>query len=124
MRKCLVVIAVVMVGCGPARLPGAPEVGSACTAGVVAECTTSAEVAYCEDGKWTEYGCPSECRNAQSPRCNWELSNLNDACPKSLEGSGFCATSQRMFRCINGKYAAMECAAGCSREGEAFNCRN
>lgn len=116
------ILVVVMMGCGPARLPGAPEPGKACAAGAMGECTTSATVAYCEDGKWVEYNCPGECRNAQSPRCNWDLSMLGDACPKSFEGTAFCATSVRMFKCTNGHYAAMDCANTCTATSQAIEC--
>jgi hypothetical protein len=119
----VILLAVVMLGCGPSRLPGPPVVGSACAAGSAGECTTSASVAYCEEGKWAEYACPSECRNAQEPRCNWELSGLGDTCPKSFEGSGFCATALRLFVCSEGKYVARECPGGCAREGDVFSCR-
>lgn len=123
MRKALVVI-VALVGCGPARLPGAPGPGTPCAADSAAECTTDVDVAYCEAGKWAEYACPSECRNAQSPRCNWELSTLGDACPKSLSGTlGFCATALRMFRCDGGRFVATECPGGCTKTGDFFQCR-
>lgn len=112
MRKALLV-AVVVMGCGPAPLPGAPTLGSSCVASAEPECITAASVGYCESGKWVEYACPSECRNAQSPRCDWGLSAPGDACPAAKEGAAFCGTSMRAIRCISGKYVAEECPTAC-----------
>lgn len=122
MMRVLVVITVMLVGCGPSKLPGAPEPGSNCSA-TMPECISDSEVGYCESSKWAKYNCPGECGNAQDPRCNWRLAGAGDACPKAIEGTGFCSTSARLLRCDRGRFVATECPNGCVEQGTSLECR-
>ena len=81
----LVLIAVVMMGCGPARLPGAPEPGKACTDDVP-ECSSTASISICEGGLWADYDCAGGCSNAQAKRCDWSKATAGDECPASMDG--------------------------------------
>lgn len=101
MLRALLVV-VVVSGCGAMPFPGAPVAGTACGSTVtLPECVTAGEIAYCESGKWVEYACPSDCRNAQPNRCDWSKAKVGDACPAAMEGERACPVV-----CTQGKFAA------------------
>ena len=122
-------VVVLLMGCGPARLPGAPDVGKACASGSLAECTTTSDVAYCQDGKWVEYEC-ARCSNAQPLRCEGRVSGavLDTAC--HVEGGTACigdalVVCKRRTLPIDSQYAwspERDCPAGrCSElPGDRF----
>lgn len=106
MNKIALLIAVVMSGC---VFPNAPREGAKCMSAWSAECVNSNVIAYCEDDKWKDYACPSECRDLQTPRCNWLQAKEDDSCPKAFERFGFCTAVGTAFMCLGGKWTAVTC---------------
>lgn len=114
------VIAVVMVGCGPARLPGAPSPGQAC-AGDAPVCMTASSVGTCVNSKWAEWSCVDSCSNSTDPRCEEvQPTKAGDECPPdSIDGGAVkcvesdAGMSRTILRCVQGKAAEESCPGGC-----------
>jgi hypothetical protein len=117
LRMLRVLVIVALAGCGPARLPGAPEPGKACD-GQTPECSSVASISICESGKWADYGCPSSCSNAQATRCDWSKAQVGDECPASMEGLavGCNATGTAGLGCRGGLIAETPCPRCVVRE--------
>lgn len=105
MRNLLLVV-LALSGC---VYPNAPREGAKCLARWTAECVSANVIAYCEEEKWVAYGCPSECRDLQAPRCDWVNAREGEQCPKSLEGQGFCTAAGTAFMCLTGRWSAATC---------------
>lgn len=116
MRKLLLLVA--LVSCGAIPFHGAPAPGTECLndprRALLPECISADEVAYCENGKWVSYTCPSDCRNAQTVRCDWSLAEVGAECPAYEEGRRFCSAGSdtKFRRCVNGRIEAAECMTG------------
>ena len=107
MKKLALLVAIAMTGC---TYVGAPRAGAKCSKTWVPECVTLDVVAYCEDEKWVDYACPSECRNLQATRCDWLQAREAEVCPLSFEGHGFCTAAGTAFVCLSGRWQAVTCA--------------
>lgn len=115
-------LAVLFCCCGPVPFPGAPVAGAACAA-VSGECVDPTQIAYCEDGKWVVYACPSECRNLQGTRCDWMLNTrVGDACPPAVNGLGVCSSAKSARYCIDGQFVEQSCGS-CEQDGALTTCR-
>lgn len=128
MRALMVVV--MMVGCGPARLPGAPEPGSACVPTDPRECITAATIGMCVERKWAEWPCVGACANASDPRCEIVTPKKEgDACPPGSIDGGTVAcvavdggTSNSVLKCISGVAKAVECVR-CADHGLGVTCQ-
>lgn len=118
--RIALVVAVVASGCGTPRLPGAPVAGAACTA-TQAECVSADAVAYCYGGAWVEVACPGECRNEQSPRCDWSAVKVGDACIGNGTGLVCGSDGNSVMMCADGGVVQRGCD-GCTNRGSHFGC--
>jgi hypothetical protein len=60
------------------------------------ECTTSVDVAYCQSGKWVEFGC-ARCSNAQPAKCEGRISGAKVDTACHFEGGSACDGSTLVF---------------------------
>lgn len=120
----MMAVAVVMLSaCGPAPLPGAPKLGSACDSATDArECYTEASIAFCDGSTWAEYPCEDRCSNAQSPKCTLQRPKAGDACPSSWETFGQCDGTNLLI-CVGGKWEIKSHCTTCTREASGLVCR-
>lgn len=124
----LILVAVLALGCGAPRLPGAPETGTAC-AGDEPKCMTAVSVGTCIDRKWTEWPCVDECSNDTTPRCEKMLpTKAGESCaPGSINGGAVACVaadggpSMAILRCRGGVAAQEECVR-CANHGLGFIC--
>jgi hypothetical protein len=119
MGRCvLVVLAVVMAGCGPAA-------GMECTIPGTALCDGDSAVLWCESNRrLVRYGCPGGCLDGSGRvACMFQGSREGDSCPTvGADDVGFCASSTRFLRCEAGRFAGLACSS-CTTSGLSATCQ-
>lgn len=89
MRVLLVMMAVVVSGCGSSE-------GSPCSTPDATECSGGKTLLVCEGAKWAAYPCPS----CAGTTCEWKGALSGDACPKVAETYGSCPLDGRQVSCF------------------------
>lgn len=116
-------VVVMMLGCGPSPLPGAPKLDTACSPTTdKIECYSESSFAFCDSmsGRWDEYACADRCSGGQ---CKIRQV-IGEACPRSWEGFFFCSTDTERAACLSGKWTAERaCPDGCTEANGGVTCR-
>lgn len=111
MRALAVLVAVVMVGCGP-------KAGESCSESANV-CESSTATLWCDGGKWVRYACPGEfgcfksTPNSVTELCDFRGSVVGTRCP-AQSGIGFCADGTTFVTCTIDNGAGVWTAQRCS----------